>query len=132
MIQIKRSVYNNIIEHAVKEKPIEACGYIGSSDEVLVSSYPMENTDHSPEHFSFNPKEQFDVLKKSRQAGQKLSAVYHSHPASPARPSHEDIRIAFDPDIYYIIISLANTAPVVKSFRIRNGIAQEEEIVIAD
>ncbi|MDR1738053.1 MAG: Mov34/MPN/PAD-1 family protein [Candidatus Symbiothrix sp.] len=56
------------------------------------------------------------MLKKTRKDGEKIMANYHSHPETPARPSEEDIRLACDPNIIYIIISLAQKTPVVKAF----------------
>ncbi|PIU47526.1 MAG: hypothetical protein COS94_06795, partial [Candidatus Hydrogenedentes bacterium CG07_land_8_20_14_0_80_42_17] len=56
--------------------------------------------------------------------------VYHSHPATPARPSQEDIKLAFDPSISYVIISLAEKDPVAKSFLIKDGKVDIEPIEI--
>ena len=92
----------------------------------------MTNIDHSPEHFSFDPAEQFKVLREARKEGLEIIANYHSHPATPARPSVEDIRLAFDPQISYVIVSLSSDIPVVKSFLIRNGVVEKEEIQISD
>jgi len=92
----------------------------------------MTNTDHSPEHFSFDPSEQFQALRTARSQGFELIANYHSHPETPSRPSVEDIRLAYDPDILYLILSLAGEIPVLKAFRIQNGISVEETIEIAD
>jgi proteasome lid subunit RPN8/RPN11 len=59
-----------------------------------------------------------------------MLANYHSHPATPARPSVEDIRLAYDPDIFYFIISLATGKPEIKAFRIINGEAKNIDIKI--
>jgi proteasome lid subunit RPN8/RPN11 len=56
--------------------------------------------------------------------------VYHSHPASPARPSQEDIRLAFDPSINYIIVSLVSPEPDLRAFLIRNGIVTPEPVEV--
>ena len=49
----------------------------------------------------------------------RIVGVYHSHPASPARLSQEDVRLANDPQLYYVIISLLNPVePVLKAFRV--------------
>lgn len=32
--------------------------------------------------------------------------VYHSHPTSAAKPSGEDIRLARDPRVFYLIVSV--------------------------
>jgi proteasome lid subunit RPN8/RPN11 len=65
----------------------------------------MTNVDHSPEHFSFDPKEQFQAVKRARSLGLELVGVYHSHPATPARMSNEDIRLANDVSLRYLIYS---------------------------
>ena len=86
-----------------------------------------------PEHFSFEPAEQFATVRQMRAAGVRLRAVYHSHPATPARPSPEDIRLANDPSLSYVIVSLAGLQPDVKSFRIRDGqVAVEPLNIIED
>ena len=97
-MKIQRYVLVQIIAHARREAPLEACGYLAASAGTLVFAYELANKDKSPEHFSFDPKEQFAAVKDARIKGLEISAVYHSHPLSPARPSPEDIRLAFDVD----------------------------------
>ena len=132
MIQIPRSAYDAMIAHALKDTPIEACGYLAGINGEVAYDIPMKNTDASNEHFSFDPQEQFDAFKKTQKEGLRLIAVYHSHPETPARPSEEDIRLAFDPNVSYIIVSLASETPDVKSFIIKNKTVEKEEIVIIE
>lgn len=129
MISIKQSVIDQIVEHEKTDFPNESCGYLAGNDGVITFSYQLTNTDHSPEHFSFDPSEQFQTVKDARSKGLQIMANYHSHPATPARPSVEDIRLAFDPEISYMIISLAGEQADVKSFKIRNSIVEKEEII---
>jgi proteasome lid subunit RPN8/RPN11 len=63
-----------------------------------------------------------------RAKGFVLLGNFHSHPETPARPSAEDIRLAFDPALSYIIISLKDEEPVLKSFIISGGAAAEESV----
>ena len=107
MIIIDRSVINKIIEISRKDSPIEACGYLGARGGIISEIFPMTNADKSPEHFSFIPKEQFGVMKEARARNIELSVVWHSHPATPARMSAEDIRLAADTGIFYMIYSVA-------------------------
>jgi proteasome lid subunit RPN8/RPN11 len=130
MISITQEVLNNIFDHAQRDLPNEACGYLAGKDGVITNSYALTNIDHSPEHFSFEPAEQFAAVKKIRNEGKDMLANYHSHPATPARPSVEDIRLAYDPDIFYFIISLATGKPEIKAFRIINGEAKNIDIKI--
>ena len=69
-----------------------------------------------------------------------LFAIYHSHVNSPARPSPTDVRMAFwppgaldsdpmYPDVYYVLVSLAEEPPPVRAFHIlRGGEILEEDI----
>jgi proteasome lid subunit RPN8/RPN11 len=131
MISITRDVLDTIISHAKGDLPNEACGYLAGKDGLITVSYALTNIDHSPEHFTFDQAEQFATIKKARKEGLEIIANYHSHPVTPARPSVEDIRLAFDPDIYYFIISLAASEVDVKAFRIVSGNVKKVELHIA-
>ena len=130
MIKIPQSAYDEVVAHALKDNPIEACGYLAGINGEVKYAIPMKNTDESNEHFSFEPGEQFDAFKKTKSEGLRLIAVYHSHPETPARPSEEDIRLAYDPNVSYIIVSLASETPVMKSFIIKNKTVEIEEIEV--
>lgn len=119
-----------MIRQACDELPNEACGLLTGKGDVAQARHALTNMDHSPEHFSLNPQEQFNVLKEARRDGRKIIASYHSHPASPARPSEEDIRLALDAQIVYIIISLAAGEPDVKAFYIVDSVVRPCEIEI--
>jgi proteasome lid subunit RPN8/RPN11 len=132
-MNIKSSIIQELIRHAQSEAPVEACGYLAEKGDVVTAQFRMKNVDASSEHFSFDPAEQFAVVRQMRTAGERLRAVYHSHPASPGRPSLEDIRLAYDPSLSYVIISLAAARPDVKSYRIRDGqVAAEPLNIIED
>ena len=121
-MKIQEDVINELIAQARKDAPNESCGYLlGTADGNVTENYWMENIDHSPEHFSFAPKDQFAALRYARSKGLKILANWHSHPASPSRPSQEDLRLANDPTIRYAILSLLDGVPKLNSFRILNG-----------
>ena len=131
MFRIKRSVIQAITAHGNRELPIEACGYLASENGIVSSHYELTNIDKAVDHFSMEPREQFAAVKEMRRRGQALRAVYHSHPETPARPSAEDIRLAYDPEISFVIISLATAEqPQIKSFLVARGVVTEEVIEI--
>ena len=132
MLRISQQIIDQLFDHAKGGLPEEVCGYLAGTDRDVTRHFQLTNIDHSPEHFSFDPAEQFQVVREVRKAGEVILANYHSHPETPARPSVEDIRLAFDPEISYVIISLAAELPDIKSFRIRNGEVEREEILIID
>lgn len=130
-MRMSAAVFARMLEQARAQAPLEACGYLAGRDGLVERDYPLTNADASPEHFSFLPAEQFAAVRDLRTRGLAALAVWHSHPASPARPSAEDIRLASDPDIAYVILSLAGPAPALRSFRIRGGAVEEEPVEIA-
>ena len=127
-------IINELIAQATAEAPDESCGYLlghlinETNDAIVTENYPMENIDHSPEHFSFAPRDQFAALRYAREHGLKILANWHSHPASPSRPSQEDLRLANDPSIRYAILSLLNDEPRLNSFRIISGEVIDKEV----
>ena len=118
--------------------PLEACGLLGGTwedDQKTVKRvYFLANADESAEHFSMKPEEQFAAVKDMRQRGISLLGNFHSHPATPSRPSEEDKRLAYDTKASYLILSLAEEdKPILKSFKIdgeKN--VTEEEIIIEE
>jgi [CysO sulfur-carrier protein]-S-L-cysteine hydrolase len=130
MITINQSVIDAVIAHARLGLPYEACGYLAKKDGMIIRFFPLKNADQSAEHFSFDPAEQFAAVRQIRNEGLRIAAVVHSHPATPARLSQEDIRLARDPDVSYVIVSLAEAQAVVKSFRVDDSIVTPEEIEV--
>ena len=129
---IPQSIIDQLISQARQDAPNESCGYLLGSDGVVTENYWMENIDHSPEHFSFAPRDQFAALRYARQKGLKILANWHSHPASPSRPSQEDLRLANDPTIRYAILSLLDGRPSLNSFKILNGEVVDKETHYAE
>ena len=106
-LRFPRNLFDKIKAQAGREAPLEACGYAAGVDGEVREVFPMRNADQSSEHFSLDPEDQFAVLGKVRERDLELIAVYHTHPETPARMSAEDTRLANDPEMIYIIYSLA-------------------------
>lgn len=128
MLIIPELIIKKIFKQGISELPNEACGYLAGKEDKILKHYPMTNIDRSKTHFSLSPKEQFSVLKKAREEKYSILAVYHTHPATPARPSEEDIKLAYDPEISYVILSMLEKS--IKSFKIKNKEVFNEEIKI--
>ncbi len=106
MLRIPPEIIEEIIIHGKRDAPIEACGYIAGIDGTAKETIAMTNIDNSAEHYTFDPEEQFAAVKTARAKDLELIAVYHTHPETPARMSDEDIRLANDPEMIFIIYSL--------------------------
>jgi proteasome lid subunit RPN8/RPN11 len=131
-IQLNRTDYSRIIEHAKAGLPNEVCGLIAGTiaEEVkrIEKVYLLTNTDKSNEHFSIDPREQLAAVKDMRENKIVPLGNFHSHPETPARPSVEDIRLAYDSSASYLILSLAESEPVLRAFHIEKGEATPETI----
>ncbi|KGA94470.1 Mov34/MPN/PAD-1 family protein [Leptospirillum ferriphilum] len=119
-------LYDAIIAHARSVFPEECCGLVaGPAGGGPIRVIPMENALHSPVRYEMNPKEQFQVQKNLRREGLEMWAIYHSHPVTRPYPSETDIRLAFYPELYYLLTSLAEDPPPLKAYTIQNGVVRE-------
>lgn len=121
-IELKLADYLAMVKHARELAPIEDCGLLGGrvdgGRKIIEKVFYLTNTDHSTDHFTLDPKEQFAAVKELREQGLQLLGNWHSHPATPSRPSEEDKRLAFDPKASYFILSLNGGEPVLNSFQV--------------
>ena len=125
-ITLPQSNYQALLAQARAAAPVEACAILAGRDGRVQTLFPMTNTDASADHFMMDPAEQFAVVRAVRAAGQQMLAVHHSHHATPAWPSAEDIRLALTPGLVCTILSLADPAePCLKGFSIKGGVVTE-------
>ena len=129
-MKISKGILETICKRAEEAAPLEACGYLAGKEGVVTAHYKMTNMDQSETHFSFDPREQFRVIKTVRNSGLEIIAAYHSHPESPARPSKEDIRLAHDSSVIYVIVSLENGEKTCGAFIIKDGTVTSEPLEI--
>jgi [CysO sulfur-carrier protein]-S-L-cysteine hydrolase len=90
-------------EHARAEAPNEACGVVLFRDGVSERYVPGRNKAASPYRFELEIDPEVWFLEDD---GYEL-AVFHSHPASPARPSKTDVEnVGLWQGRPYLILSL--------------------------
>lgn len=132
MLVLKKDFFAQIVEHCKKGLPDEACGILAGKDNTVEKIYAMANAEKSPENYLMDPKEQLRVMKEMRNSGLEMLAIYHSHVASEARPSSRDIEMAFYPESSYVILSLQDrNNPRIRSFKIKDGKVEEEEVLLS-
>ncbi|MHB8421397.1 MAG: M67 family metallopeptidase [Leptospirales bacterium] len=128
-----RFLYEEIVAHARSVFPEECCGLVaGDGTGRPVRVIPMENALHSPVRYQMEPREQFQIQKSLRSDGLEMWAIYHSHPETDPFPSETDIRLAFYPDLFYLLTSLKNLPPPLRSFRIRDGLVEEVPLTLVE
>ena len=100
---IPAAVRSELAEHARAELPNEACGLLALRAGVAERFYPGRNRAASPYRFELEIDPEVWFLEDD---GYEL-AVFHSHPASPPRPSRTDVEsIGLWKGRPYVILSL--------------------------
>ena len=100
---IPAEVRSALVEHAEAELPNEACGLLVLHAGVAERLVPGRNRAASPYRFELEVDPETWFLEDE---GYEL-AVFHSHPASPPRPSRTDVEnIGLWEDRPYVILSL--------------------------
>jgi proteasome lid subunit RPN8/RPN11 len=131
MLQIPKDVHGQMVDHAKKTYPQEACGFVVGKDGVVKYFMPIENMDHSTVTYTMDPRQQLKAFKQIAAEGLDLLGIFHSHVASAPEPSQTDRKMAFYPEVSYLIVSLANmNQPDLRSYRIAGDDVTAEEIRI--
>lgn len=129
-LMIDRQVYDDMLRAARNAAPLEACGIFAGKGRYATKFYELTNADKSPYHCSMIPEEQFAAVKDMRKEGLKIIGIWHSHPATPPRMSQEDVRLAYTPDVTYVILSLMGEQPSIAGYRMNEGVEQKIEVVV--
>lgn len=134
IVRLDYHLYDDIVKYAKEHLPEEACGLIAGEEtedgRIVKKVYYLTNTDHAEDHFTLDPKEQLSAIKDMRENGLKPLGNWHSHPESPSRPSEEDIKLSYDKNASYFILSLMAENPVLNSFHVEDKIVKKEDLRI--
>jgi proteasome lid subunit RPN8/RPN11 len=78
--------------------------------------------------YEIDPKEMLRVDRAARALGADIMGVFHSHTHTDAYPSPTDVAQAADPGWHYVLVSLRDSHPAVRSYLIRDGLITEEPV----
>lgn len=121
--------------HCLDGYPLEACGLLAGvagedGNAEARAFFPTENLTASARVYEVEPRGLLRADREAEAAGMQLIGVYHSHTHTDAKPSPTDIAQAPDPGWHYVLVSLRDTAPSVRSWRIEGGKITEEPVVL--
>jgi len=129
---VTTAVRDQIVEHCLAGRPEEACGLLGgtingeSADATVC--YPGRNLAASAILYELDPKDHLLADRDAEERGLELVGVFHSHTHTEAYPSPTDVGRAPDPTWHYVLVSLRDQEPVIRSFRIQDGRITEEPL----
>ena len=132
MLRLTQTAYQQMIGHAYDCLPEEACGlmagdYGGERAPVFV---PCRNAAESSKVYTVDTKDHLRAERTAEDLGLDIVGVMHSHTHTDAYPSPTDVAQAPDPAWHYVIVSLRQEAPVLRSYRIVDGNITEEPVVL--
>jgi proteasome lid subunit RPN8/RPN11 len=132
MVRLARAIYDEIVAHALEDRPYEVCGILAGSGDQVTRSFRARNTEQSPVRYEIDPHDLIRIFREIDDADLDHLGIYHSHTHTRAYPSETDKRLATYPEALYFIVSLMDEqAPYVKAFYIREGAVVEEPIQVA-
>src|SRR5580658_7083540 len=113
-----------MVAHCLSGLPDEACGLLVGpyGGEEAAALFPTANAAASALVYEIDPKDMLRVDRAARGMGAEIMGVFHSHTYTDAYPSPTDVRQATDPGWHYVLVSLRDTHPVLRSYLIRDGV----------
>jgi proteasome lid subunit RPN8/RPN11 len=129
VLTISQIYLEEMIAHAIKEYPLEACGLIAGKSDQVEAFYKTRNDAASARIYTVNPGDYLKVDRDAESKGMSIIGVVHSHTHSEAFPSPTDVAQAPDPSWHYVLVSLKHKDPIVRSFAIVDGNLIEESVV---
>ena len=133
MLRLTRPVYLAMVGHCLDGLPDEACGLLGGDPGSARSTllYATGNAAQSARIYAVDPVDHLRADRDAESRGLQIIGVFHSHTHTDAYPSPTDLALATDPDWHYVIVSLRDESPVVRSYRIVGERAAEEAVEVA-
>ncbi|HET6709575.1 MULTISPECIES: Mov34/MPN/PAD-1 family protein [Amycolatopsis] len=135
MLRIRRELVDEIVAHARRDHPDEACGVIAGPEgsDSPERFIPMLNAARSPTFYEFDSGDLLKLYREMAANDEVPVVIYHSHTATEAYPSRTDASIAAEPDAHYVLVSTRD--PEVhefRSYRIVDAEITEEPVEIVD
>jgi proteasome lid subunit RPN8/RPN11 len=130
MLLLPKLVHDQMVAHCLDGLPDEACGLLGGDLESgeAVICYPTRNLAASAKLYTVDPAEHLRADRDAEASGHSIIGVFHSHTHTEAYPSPTDIAQAPDPGWHYVLVSLRDVQPVVRSYRIVDEVVTEEPV----
>ncbi len=132
MLRLPHDCYLQMVGHCIVGLPDEACGLLAGDPRTgeVVSCYPTRNAAASAKLYTVDSRELLSADRDAEAHGTELIGVFHSHTHTDAYPSPTDVAQAPDPGWHYVLVSLRDTHPVVRSYSIVDGRIDEESVVV--
>jgi proteasome lid subunit RPN8/RPN11 len=135
VLRIRRELVDEIVAHARRDHPDEACGVIAGPEgsDVPERFIPMLNAARSPTFYEFDSGDLLKLYREMDANDEVPVVIYHSHTATEAYPSRTDANIAAEPEAHYVLVSTRDPdSPEFRSYRIVDAEITEEPVEVLD
>jgi [CysO sulfur-carrier protein]-S-L-cysteine hydrolase len=133
VLRIDRALHDEIVAHARRDHPDEACGIVAGPEgsDAPQRFIPMLNAARSPTFYEFDSADLLALYKDMDAKDEEPVVVYHSHTATEAYPSRTDVAYASEPNAHYVLVSTREPdSAEFRSYRIVDGAVTEEPVEV--
>ena len=133
MLRLPNDIYLQMVGHCLTGLPDEACGLLAGDPGRRRGVRAATRRATSPPRPSSTRSTLGSTCRPTgtpRPTGSSCIGVFHSHTHTDAYPSPTDVAQAPDPGWHYVLVSLRDTHPVVRSYSIVDGEIAEESVVV--
>lgn len=133
-LTLSRNLVQQLFHHAQSAPDDEVCGLLSRNTQGALQAHRIANVADNPkQRFEMHDEQLVAAMRRIREAGTELFAIYHSHPTAPAVPSAADLAESGYPEAWHLIISL-NTKGVLelRAWRLEADEAQETPLRIIE
>jgi len=139
VLHLPADAHAAMLAHALACYPLEACGLIaGTPAAPDVPGAPAQvawfvacdNVAASSRVYTLDPRQHLAADRRADDEGLEIIGVVHSHTHTEPYPSPTDVATAIDPQWHYLIISLRDDEPMLRSWRIVDTEVTEEPVIV--
>jgi proteasome lid subunit RPN8/RPN11 len=114
VLTIPQSLLDQIARAAEEAFPHECCGLLAGragaapGETRITRVVPSANVTEarSEDTFEVDPQVRFDLMRALDGTDERIAGHYHSHPGGPAQPSATDLKMAYETDLVWVIVSV--------------------------
>jgi [CysO sulfur-carrier protein]-S-L-cysteine hydrolase len=140
-LHLSRSQHERILAHCYDGLPNEACGLLGGLLDAdgeptgaVTAVYPCRNADESAKTYTIEPVDMLRAARDAEDRGDEIIGGWHSHTHTDPYPSPTDVDKArmVGPAWMHVLVSLKDDEPVLRAYRIRDGVIGECAVLLED
>jgi proteasome lid subunit RPN8/RPN11 len=135
MLLLPKRLWEQAVAHCFDCLPLEGCGLLAGKEletwTEVCAAYPARNAATSARLYEVEPRDLLAADRAAEAAGLSLVGVWHSHTHTEAYPSPTDVAQAPDPAWHYVLVSLRDSEPVLRSYRITGNEVTEETVALS-